>query len=290
MNINGYFTPDSLPEAIGLLEENRGSARIIAGGTDVIVRAKRGAIDDCSLIDITRIAGLRGISVDLEGKLHIGACAKLTEILESPLVLEKAPVLAEAAGKVGSVQIRNMATMGGNIANASPSAETAPPLLVLGASVLVTGPGGDRKILMSELFSGPGKTCLEETEIIREFVVPSKGAAGTAYVKHSRRVVMDLATVNCAVKLLVDLETGSITDAVVAMGAVAPTPLLLPEVADGLKGSRAETGMFPQLISAAMRRVSPIADVRASLEYRTEMVGVVLKNAVREAYQKALAS
>lgn len=289
MQITSYFTPEKLSEAIRILEENEGSARIVAGGTDIILRAKRGVIPACKLVDVSKIEELNGVSVDSENNIHIGGCAKLAEITENPSILDQAPILAESARKIGSVQIRNMATLAGNIANASPSADTAPPLMVLGARVTVAGPQSEREIPVSEIFAGPGKTQLSPKEVIKEIVVPDQGKnVGLAYVKHSRRVVMDVATVNCAAKIVVDRQSGEIKDAVIAMGAVAPTPVLLVSVAETLKGSKLEKEIYPELTKKAFDSVSPIADVRSGLEYRKEMIGTVLKNTLAEAYQKAM--
>lgn len=289
MQIKDYLTPKNLAEVFELLKEHQGSARLICGGTDVIVRAKRGFIKDATLIDISKLEELKGISVVNGDTLRIGAGAKLSEIYNDERVQEKASIVSKSAGWIGSVQIRNMGTMGGNVANASPSADTSPSLLVMGAVAVVVGSEGERKIPLSEFFAGPGKTTMKSTEVLKEFLVPFAGNnVGLAYVKHSRRVVMDLATVNCAVKVVVDPETKVITDAAVCLGAVAPTPVLLPEVSDQLTGTKADTEICLKASCLAANRVSPIKDVRATREYREEMVAVLVKNTIREAYEDVL--
>jgi len=291
MKINDYFSPASLEDALSLLTEQSGTAKIVAGGTDVMVQARRGICKDVSLVDITGIEELHGISLDREGNLHIGACTSHTEIMESSFVQGHSPVVAEAVSKIGSVQIRNMGTLGGNIASASPSADSSPALLALEACVVVEVMSGSRKIPISGFFSGPNKTVLSQTEIIREIVIPSAKGAGTAFHKHSRRVVMDLPTVNCSVKVFVDPKTGMILDATVAMGAVAPTPVVLVEVSESLKGSRCEDSLFSVLNKKAMDKVAPRrGSMRASQEYRTDMIGVVLKETIKKAYKRALNS
>ena len=256
----------------------------------MIVRAKRGFIKDAVLIDISKLQELKGISAVNGDTLRIGAGTRLSEIYNSELVQEKASIVSRSAGWVGSVQIRNMGTMGGNVANASPSADTSPSLLVMGAVAVVAGPEGERRIPLAEFFTGPGRTTMKASEILKEFLIPFAGQnEGLAYVKHSRRVVMDLATVNCAVKVVVDPETKVITDAAVCLGAVAPTPVLLPEVAEQLKGTRADQEICVKASCLASNKVAPIRDVRASKEYREEMVAVLVKNTVREAYEDALA-
>ena len=289
MRIRDYYTPENLTETFALLEEHAGSARLISGGTDVIVRAKKGFVQDATLIDISKLEELQGISVVNHTTLRIGGGVKLSEIYNSSLVQEKAPIVSESAGWVGSVQIRNMGTMGGNVCNASPSADTSPPLLVLDTQVVVTGPEGERKIPLKDFFVGPGKTVMQPTEVLKEFLIPfAEKNAGLAYIKHSRRVVMDLATVNCAIKLLLDPDSKNILEAAVCLGAVAPTPVLLPEIAEQLKGTKADSEVCLKASCLAANRVSPIKDVRASKEYREEMVGVLVKNTLRKAYENAL--
>jgi len=289
MRIKDYLTPKTLVEAIELLKEHQRSARLIAGGTDVLVQAKRGFIKDVTLIDVSKLEALQGISVVDGDTLRIGAGVKLNEIYDSELVQEKAFIVSKATGWMGSVQIRNMGTIGGNVANASPSADMSPSLLVMGAVAVVAGPDGERKIPISKFFAGPGKTTMKTTEVLKEFLIPFAGKnVGLAYIKHSRRVVMDLATVNCAAKVVVDPETKIITDAAISLGAVAPTPVLLPEVAEQLKGTKADTEICLKASCLAVNTVSPIKDVRASKEYREEMVEVLVKNAVKEAYEDAL--
>lgn len=287
MKIKDYIVARDLPDAIALLEREKASARLIAGGTDVIVRARRGFFRDVTLIDITKVAELKGIALQEDGSVRIGATTRLTDIVDSPVLQEHFPIVGEAAAKVGSVQIRNMASLGGNIANASPSADTILPLLVLKTTALAEGPDGRREIALEQLFTGPGRTCLDPAEVLTGFRLP-KPAKGTgmSYIKHSRRVAMDLATVNCAAAIAVD-GSGSACDASVALGAVAPTPVLLPEVARYLKGRTAGEVDAKELYRLAEGRISPIEDVRAGVAYRKEMIALLLEQAVSLAYERA---
>ena len=229
-----YLRPTTLDGALELLDRHGAEAKPVAGGTDVIVNAKRGKKVPKVLVSLRAVQELRYIRQEGDNLL-IGALTTLRDLEKSELVADKLPALADAAGNMASVQIRNVATMAGNIVNAAPSADTAPPLLVSGARVKLVSTSGERLVPLDGFFTGPGQTAIQAGELVKEFQIPlPAGPYGQAYWKHSRRKAMDLAMVSVAVHLELedDLETCRL--ARIALGVAAPTPIRTP-------GSRTKT-------------------------------------------------
>lgn len=273
-----YYEPTSLQEAIDLLDRLGSSARILAGGTDLVVRMKRGAAQLEHVVNIKKIGGLDQITADEDG-LHVGPLTKLADIAEDPLVRLYCPALAEGADTVGTPQVRNLGTLGGNVCNASPCADTAPALLVSDARVTLLGKKGSRKVPLADFFTGPGRTCLEQSEMVVDIVVPyqPEGTRQT-YLKLGPRRAADISVVGVAVSLSFDGETCS--RARIAMGSVAPTPLRARETEALIEGKPWQ-GLNPQEAGEkASAEARPISDVRGSEEYRSEMVATLVERAV----------
>jgi carbon-monoxide dehydrogenase medium subunit len=272
--------PASLGEALELLKTLE-NVRPIAGGTDLLPLMRDRTIAVEEIVDIQSLHELKGITVE-DGALRIGALTTLTEILESPLVAEKVPVLREAVGHIGSVQTRNQGTLAGNLCNASPAADSAPALMILGALARIASGKGVRKLPVEELFAGPKMNSLGKDELVTEILVPELSpGSGAAFEKLGRRRGITLAVVNAAAYLEID---GKIcVDARIALGAIAATPIRLPEVEDTYKGKE----LTPEAIEESSRTcyalVSPVDDVRASAEYRREMACVLVKRAIAKA-------
>ena len=282
-----YYDAHTIDEAINLLKKYHGEAVLLAGGTDLLVKAKHNAIKLKSVVDVSKISALKEITLD-GNTIRIGAGAKLSQIVESGVINKHAGVLADAANLVGSIQVRNMATIGGNVANAAPSADTITPLLILNAQAVLAGPEGESRIPVKDLFKGPGLTVLSPFEIIKEFIVPCVPKnTGTAYLKHSRRKAMDVATVGCAVRVEIDPNDHTIKDAAIALGAVAPTAVLVKGVAEQLKGQKPDLEMCAKLSELALSQVAPISDVRSTKEYRNQMIKLLVKQAIKAAYSNA---
>ena len=273
-----YHRPLTLEEAWRLRAEEPG-ARLVAGGTDLMVKMmKRRFAVPGALISLRSIPELRGIRWD--GGLRIGAMTTLTEVIGHPLVGERCPVLARAARTMGRVQVRNVATLGGNLCNASPAADMAPPLLVLEAAVVLEGPRGRREVPLREFFLGPGKTTLAEDEVLTAVLVAPPPPGGRAAYLRLGRVRMDLAVAGVAAMLV--LEGGSCRRARLAAGAVGPVPMRLAEAEAELEGREVTDAGIARAAAAASRAVRPITDLSATEGHRRRLVGVLLRRAVEE--------
>ncbi len=274
-------------EAVELLSKHAGEARIIAGGTDLLVAIRGGAVSPKCLVDIRLVRELGHIDFG-SGGLRIGALATHHEIATHPIIQEMFAALAQASSLVGSRQVRNVSTVSGNLCHASPAAETAPPLLVLGAKVKAVGPGGERVIPLEDFFLGPGQTALGYDELVTEIAVPDVGPhTGSAYLKLSPRRAMDLAIVGVAVLIRVDSGRSTCIDCRIALGAAASTPLRARAAEQALAGQVLTDSLIEKVAQLAAEESEPISDVRASAEYRRDMVGVLTGQAVRQARERA---
>ncbi len=278
-----YFEPRSIKEAVELLTKYGSEAKILAGGTDLIVRMKQRFIEPKYIINIKKIRELDFIE-DRGDHLAIGAATKLREIEKSGVVKKKFMALYEAVRSMAGVQIRNMATIGGNLCNASPAADTAPPLLVFEAKLKIVGLDGERVVPISEFFLGPGKTLLKPNEILAEIQVPYQlEDVGSAFIKIAR-VAMDLAKVNVAVALRTE---GNIIKLVrIALGAVAPTPIRACKTEEFLVGKELNEETLRKAAEIVKTEVKPITDIRSTVEYRREVSGVIVKDALLKAYER----
>jgi len=271
-----YHRPTSLDEALALASAQP-DARFVAGGTDVLVqiRRNRDAVPP-ALISLRSVEELTRIEDG--GRLRIGAATPLTDVVAHPRVVERYPALAEAIRSLGSRQVRNVATVGGNLCNASPCASTAPPLLVHEATLELHDAAGTREMPIGELFRGPGETDLRPGELLVAIVLdpPSPGTRATFLGKGRVHVDLDVASVAA----LVERDGGRCTKARVAAGAVAPTPLRLLEVERLLEGSTLDDDVVARAAEKASAAIAPICDVRASDWYRRQLTGVLLKRAL----------
>ena len=274
-----YHRPTTLSEAWRLLEATPG-ARFIAGGTDMMVRRKRAvAITVPALISLRNITELGGIEVG--DQIRIGAAVAIAEVGRHPEVAALLPALATACAALGTPQIRNVATIGGNLGNASPCADTAPPLLCYEASVTIAGPGGSRAVALCDLFRGPGVTVLAPRELITAINIPRPTPTTRAVYMNKGRVATDLTLASVA--LLVDGDGNECSKARVAAGAVAPVPLRLREVEAHLSGADlADPEVVARARALASAEVAPIDDIRATAAYRRHMVGVFVERALAE--------
>jgi len=270
-----YFAPATLYEACHLLAAHKGEARVIAGGTDLLLKMKAGALraDPKAIVNIKRLHELRGLA-DRQSVIGIGALTTLEELRGSPLVRERLPALAEAANTMASVQIRNLATVGGNLCNAAPSADLAPILIALEAVAVISSPSGGRRLPLDEFFVGPGQTVLTPGELLLAIEVPLP-AGRSAYLKHSPRQHMDIAVVG--VGLALKLEADRCESARVVLGAVAPVPWRARRAEEELTGSRLNPERISRAASLAAEEAMPIDDVRGSAWYRRRMVEVLTR-------------
>ncbi len=282
-----YHSPQSLPEALNLLAGQGAGAKVLAGGTDLLVQMKKREISPGHLINLKGIAALKGIAYDEKNGLRIGSLTTLEALERSEIVKDRYRMLWDAVRLMASPQVRSLATIGGNLCGAVPSADTAPPLIALGASGRIVGRSGERGIEIERFFKGPKQSALEKDEILAEILIPNppKISAGT-YLKLMRRAAMDLALVGVAVYLRLDSEKKTCSEARVALGAVAPTPMRALEAEAVLTKRKIDESLAAEAGKVASRVCSPIGDIRSSLEYRCSMVEVLTKRAVMDAYRR----
>ena len=280
-----YIRVSELDEALRLLSRKE-DVRVLAGGTDLVVDMKIGRYRPKTVIDISGIKDLRYI-VDEGDKIRIGALTRMQDIVESPVIREKLPVLAEAVSMLGSWQIRNMATVGGNLCNASPAADSAPPLLVHEARIKLTSIEGTREIPITEFFVGPRKTVMYKTELLQEIIVPYDAdfAKSYSYVKVGRRNSFTLSVV--AIATVLKIRDGVFEDVRIALNAVAPTPVRARSVESFLKGREVGSEVIEKASELVLKDILPISDVRASAEYRKHISKVLVKDTLLKALERA---
>lgn len=279
-----YLGPKTVQEACSLLAQHGDKAKVMAGGTDVLNVMKERKIRPEYLIGLRAISDLSYIKADADG-IKIGALTTLTDLANSAVVKEKFPCLAEVPMKMATVQIRNMGTIGGNLCNAAPSADTAPILICLGAKAKIAGPKGERVVALEDFFTGPGKTVLGKGELLVEIQVPNQPAkTAGAYLKMSR-VSVDLAIVGVGV--VVTREGDSCKDIKITLGAVAPTPIRAKKAEAVVKGKKIDDALLEEAGKIASQEAKPIDDVRGSAFYRTEIVKVYTKRAIKQAMEQA---
>lgn len=281
-----YLDPKTIEEACSLLSQHGDKARLIAGGTDLLIIMKHKEVTPEYLVGLKGIPNLDSIDADAEG-VRIGALATLRSIGDSAVVRERFPFLADIAGKMATHQIRNMGTIGGNICNAAPSADTAPSLICLGAKAKLVGPKKERIVAVEEFFTGPGETVLKAGEILTEIQVPNQPAhTGGAYLRLTRLSV-DLAVVGVAALVTLEGKGGLCKEARIALGAVAPTPIRAKKAEGVITGKKIENGLIEEAAQIASEEARPITDVRGSAPYRTDIVRVLTKRAIGQALEQA---
>jgi len=285
-----YHRAHTLDEASRLMMELGDEAFLFAGGTDLLVEIRERLRRVRHVVDIKYIPDLSGISYDVEHGLYFGAIVTVGRLEREPAVRAHYPNLQSALASVASIQVRNRATIVGNICRASPSADTIPPLFADGASVHIYHPTGPRTVPLPEFFTGPGKTVLEKGEIVTGISVPpvqnnNRSHSGKSYLKHGRRLAMELSTVGVAVSL--QLEQGLCSEIRIALGAVGATVLRAPLTEKCLLGSPLDEDVIALAAQQAMLECTPMSNVRASADYRRHMVGVLTRRAVAQAKQQA---
>jgi CO/xanthine dehydrogenase FAD-binding subunit len=280
-----YYSPTSVEEACSILAKHREEAFPLAGGTDVLVKMKHRRVVPGFLVNLKNIPGMDVIEYDEDKGLRIGALVTIQSLKNSVVVKRHFKILAEAAGVESSVQIRNVATLGGNIANASPAADAPLALIALEASIVLTRVGGQREVSLEDFFLGPGKSVLQLGEIISEIRVPSPGArTGGAYLKHSvRRTDIAIVSVAVAIRLL----EGVCQDARIALGSVGPTAFRAKGAEQCLKGREITDELAGEAARAAMEESRPIDDIRGYAEYRAKTVFDITRQAILEATRDA---
>jgi carbon-monoxide dehydrogenase medium subunit len=281
-----YMTARSVEEAVFLLSQYGEKAKFVSGGTDFVMQLKRGEAALECLIRLGEIRDLDFIKHDETTGLRIGALTTIVKVANSPLIQGKFRILAQAAGMLGTPAIRNQATLGGNLCNAAPSADTAPPLLALGAMAKIVGTEGEKIVPLENFFVGPGQTILRQDHLLTEIQIPNMPSpCGGAYLKQKRRQGADLAVVGVAA--LVVMEGEVLRDVKIALGAVAPTPIRAKKAEEILRGKKLDPGLLEKSGQAASGEARPIDDIRGSADYRRELLAVLTKRAITQAIQQA---
>ncbi|MBM4761212.1 xanthine dehydrogenase family protein subunit M [Bacillus sp. B15-48] len=286
IKFNKYFRPTSVEEAIGLLQEYGNDCKILAGGTDLVLKFKINGLKTNAVIDINAIPELKQLNYTNDG-IVIGSSIDLRSLSkDEKLKNSEWEIVSKGAGHVSSTQIRNSATLGGNACNASPSADAVPGLMISDAVINVVGPNGKRDINIEDFFVAPGKTVLQPDELVLSFTLPYQGdRCEAAYHKHAIRGDTDISIVCVGVRIqLADDDT--VRKVRIALGAVAPTPLRAYEVEQYLEGKKLTSDVIEQAAAMARDLVKPISDQRASKEYRKEMIYVNVKHMIEEAVNK----
>jgi CO/xanthine dehydrogenase FAD-binding subunit len=272
-----YAAPTTLAQAAQALQDSS-SAKVLAGGTDLLVQMKLGLREPALIVDIKHIPELMAFTVDEHG-LHLGAAVPGAIVTEHAQAKTLYPGFVEALGLIGSSQVQGRCSAGGNLCNSSPAADSVPALIVNRAVCHIVGPGGSRTVVVENFNLGPGKNCLGSGEILVSIDLPLPAPRSSdAYLRFIPRTEMDIAVAGAAVALTLD-QSGVCTAARVAIGAVAPTALLVPAAADALIGSKLEDAALQKAAAAASAAASPISDKRGTVEYRKKVIGVLVRRA-----------
>ena len=279
--------PNSMDEAFRFLREYGDEAKVYAGGTALVKLMKKRLVHPSHLVNIKGLKDLHYIREDGEG-LKIGALATLREIETSSLVRQRLKAISEMVHTIGSVQIRNVGTLAGNLCFADPASDPAPLLIALGANLKIASPGGSRILPLEEFFVDFYETVLSQGEILEEIQVPFLPEdSGAVYLKHTMRVAFDLGVVGAAVKLEVNAKEGICMRPRIVLGGVASTPVRLNKAEELLKGKSINDALIMTVAMAASTEVDPIQDVRASAEYRREMIEVFVERGLQKAWERA---
>jgi len=280
-----YLAPKNLIEALEMMSD-RPEATPLAGGTDILVQMKEGRRPVEALLSLKRVPEVHQYAHN--GTLTFGSAVTVGQIAANRQIQQGYTALAIGAGLIGSVQIRNVATVGGNLCNAAPSADTAPPLLVLGAQAVIASTQGERTVSLETFFLGPGRTVLQPGELLKEIVVPQPtDQSGSFYVRHIPRARMGLAVAGVAAAITLGAD-GTITDARLALGAVAPVPMRATAAEALLPGHALTDDLLQEVGATAAQEAAPVDDLRASAEYRRHLVNVLTQRALRGAFARAV--
>ena len=285
MSEQDYVEPATVGAAVAALAAARGSTRLLAGGTDVLVQLRSGRVRPDLIVNLKRIPDLSGVRTEA-GAFVIGAATPCAVLGEHAALARAWPGVIAAATLIGSKQVQGRASLGGNLCNGSPAADSVPALIAAGAVALIDGPGGRRECAIEAVPAGPGRTTLAPAEILVAIRLPARPArSGDAYLRLIPRTEMDIAVVGCGVSLT--LQAGVCTAARVGLGAVAPTVLLVEAAGKALVGSRLEAEAIAKAAAACSAACKPIDDKRGTIVYRTKIAGVLLKRATAIAAERA---
>ena len=277
--------PESLDDCLRLLAERGPETKLLAGGTDLLPQMKNGVLMPKRVIDLSGVARVKILESDAKG-LRIGAAVAARQLEQDPRVRGGYAAVAESAALVGSVQVRNLATIGGNLCNAAPSADMAPPLLALEAHAVIAGPKGERRVPLSDFFAGVRKTVLGPDELLVEIVAPAPGPhSGGSYIRHTPRRELDIAVVGVASQMT--LSNGVCSKARIALAAVAPTPVRATTAEAALEGKSLTPELIERAAELAAQGAKPISDQRGSADFRRHLVRILTRRTLTTALARA---
>lgn len=286
MHAFSYEAPTSVDQAVKLLAAAGDNARVLCGGTDLLIQMRNGVRKPLVLVDVKHIPEMRQINYDDKNGLRLGAAVPCIEIHESAVMQKHYPGLTEGAHLIGSLQIQSRASVGGNLCNSSPAADTSPSLLALGAVAKIAGPNGTREVPVENFFTGVGQNVLKAGELVVEILIPPPPAhTSDRYLRMIPRNEMDIAIVGAGA--CVTLDGDKVKAARIALGAVAPTPILAPKAAESLIGKKLDEKTAEVAGQLASEASSPITDMRGTAEYRKHVVGVLTRRALLGAAERA---
>jgi xanthine dehydrogenase FAD-binding subunit len=285
-NIDSYYKAGSVEEAIQLLSQNP-EAIPLAGGTDVLVRMHQGNPDYRHVVDIHDVAELKEIFKAGDGTIMVGSGATFSQLMAASVINDNIPVLAMGAGSVGGPQVRNVATVGGNICNGAPSADSAAPLLVLNAAVMLQGPKGERKLPLHEFYQGPGRVDLQPAELMTGLSIAQNDYRGRffSYYKYAMRDAMDIATIGCAASI--KLDGNMIVDLRLAFTVAGPTPLRCWKTEEKARGSIVDSSLFKRIQSSVLDDLRPRNSWRADKALRQQIILTLSERVVKEALKSS---
>ena len=283
-----YKAPQTVSEAISLLAEKGEGARVLAGGTDILVQLRVGRRKAGRLVDIKGIREVNELSFQPNSGLRLGAAVPCYRIYQDPVVAKHYPGLIDAVSMIGGIQIQGRASVGGNLCNAAPSADAIPPLIVLEAKCTIAGPNGQREVSVEKFCTGPGKTILKDGEFLVSILIPPpKPGSGAHYLRFIPRNEMDIAVAGAGASVVLDSKGKSFASARVALSAVAPIPLLVEEAGKILAGGEVSDAAIDKAAKAARAAARPINDMRGTIEQRLHLVEVLTGRALKEAIRRA---
>lgn len=288
-DIKSFYEAVSVEDAVGALSQDE-SAQIISGGTDVLIRVREGKDAGSSLVSIQKIKELKGVELTEEGDLKIGAATSLSHLTNDPLIRKYVPMLAEAVDTVGGPQIRNMATLGGNICNGAISADSASTMWTLEAELVLQGPDGERMVPVCEFYTGPGQTVRNRCEVCKYFLIRKENLKDWhgVYLKYGKRKAMEIATLGCAVRVKLSDDKKRIEDVRLGYGVAGPTPLRCRKAEAELRGSLVgDREAMEQFVQTALGEVNPRDSWRASKEFRLQLIAELARRGLEGAIERA---
>jgi carbon-monoxide dehydrogenase medium subunit len=283
-----YVVPGTIDEAVSALASGGATARVLAGGTDVIIQAREGRKDVRVMVDVKRIAETGELRLNADGSLRIGASVPCARIYADAEVRRRFPALIDSASLIGGIQIQSRASLGGNLCNASPAADSIPTLIALGATCEIAGPNGRRTLPVEQMCTGPGQSALQPGELLVALTLPAPAAnSGAAFERFIPRNEMDIAVTNAAASVVLSADGSRFESARIAVGAVAPTPLLVGTAGEALAGQPVGDEAIAQAAAAATAAANPITDMRGSAAQRKHLAGVLTGRVLRKAIERA---